>query len=337
VIRSRQRCSAALAGLLLALSLAAASSAASHPGGAPAAHELSASWFGAAGGPLFFASDELTSTVEVFSATTHAEVGLIAGTVPGGLAVDAAGNIYVADEGFISGGQRIVEFAPHARKPLRILSDQGFQPVELALAADGTVYVANDCAFAPSAGGCTGGAGNVVAYAPGATEPSQTLSVPRMPTPERIAVDAAGDVVVAGLTKPICSDCSPGKETAGEFAPSGKYTHIAIPHPVAPLRFDGTGRLAVLRGASSTLDLYQLPSPTPVGHIRLGAGAPDHIYDFAFSSDGSDVWAAKIVTSPGFEHEEAIEYSYTAGRESASFLIVGTLAFSAAVSPGLLP
>ncbi len=337
MIRGVQCWSAAFAGPLLALALAAASSAASHPARAPAARELSASWFGATSGPLFFASDELTSTVEVFSATTHAEVGLIAGTVPSGLAVDAAGNIYVADEGFISGGQRIVEFAPRARKPLRILSDQGFQPVGLAVGSDGTVYVANDCAFAPSFGGCAGAAGNVVTYAPGATQPSQTLSVPRMPTPERVAVDAAGDVVVAGLTKPICSDCSPGKETAGEFVAGAKYTHLAIPHPLAPLHFDSTGRLAVLRGAACALDLYELPSTTPVARVHLGSGAPEHVYDFAFSSDGNDVWAAKILTSPGFEREEAIEYSYTGGHESASFLVVGTLALSAAVSPGLQP
>jgi hypothetical protein len=280
----------------------------------------------------------LTSGVQVFSATTRSEVGLIAGTVPAGLTVDGAGNVYVADTGFLSGGQRVVEFAPRARKPLRILDDAGFQPYGIGVGPDGTVYVANDCTFVPSAGGCVQKAGNVVAYAPGATEPTARLTVPHMNAPERLAVDAAGEIVVSGLTGYLCSECPAGREIVGEFdSTHAKFTRLAIAHPLAPLHFDAVGRLAILRPSTSTLDLFALPSTTPVAHVDLGEAGPDRVHDFALSSNGADVWAAKEVYSPGFGHEQAMKFGYPGGHPSTALLVVGTFAYWIAVSPELQP
>jgi hypothetical protein len=301
-------------------------------------HVLEASWFGDTSGPLVYLSDGLTSIVQVFSASTQREVGLIYGMVPAGLAVDASGNIYVADSGALSGGQRVVEFAPQLRKPLRILDDTGLQPVGIGVGADGTVYAANDCIFIPSFGGCQGGPGNVVGYAPGATQPSFTLSVPGMGAPQRVAVDAGGNIVVSGYSGVICSSCNPGKEVMGEFLSAHtKYKQLGISHPLSPGHFDAQGRFALLRLPANMLDLYDLPSTKVVGSVSLGAPEPDQVRDFAFSSDGNDVWAAKMVYNPGIGHEESMEFTYTAGQQATAFLVVGTFGYWIAVSPGLQP
>lgn len=95
-------------------------------------------------------------------------------TRPVGVALDAKGDLYVADAGTAGGpGPKIVIFdAPLANAEAAtstIALPAGANPSDIKVDANGTVYVLNSAA---------GGGSQLLVYAAGATTPSETLALP---------------------------------------------------------------------------------------------------------------------------------------------------------------
>lgn len=62
---------------------------------------------------------------------------------PGGLTTDRKGNLYVADEGPISGKWTVQVYAPGSTSPTKSYTTDLSSPTDTAVAKDGTIYVAN--------------------------------------------------------------------------------------------------------------------------------------------------------------------------------------------------
>jgi hypothetical protein len=62
---------------------------------------------------------------------------------PGGLTTDRKGNLYVADEGQISGKWTVQVYAPGATSPTKSYTTDLSSPTDSAVAKDGTIYIAN--------------------------------------------------------------------------------------------------------------------------------------------------------------------------------------------------
>ena len=62
---------------------------------------------------------------------------------PGGLTTDRKGNLYVADEGPISGVWTVQVYAPGVTSPTKSYTTDLSSPTDTAVAKDGTIYIAN--------------------------------------------------------------------------------------------------------------------------------------------------------------------------------------------------
>jgi hypothetical protein len=62
---------------------------------------------------------------------------------PGGLTTDRKGNLYVADEGKISGQWTVQVYAPGATSPSKSYTTDLSSPTDSVVAKDGTIYIAN--------------------------------------------------------------------------------------------------------------------------------------------------------------------------------------------------
>lgn len=120
-----------------------------------------------------YVSSQLTSqgAVNVYSTQGQGQppvATITAGiSAPAGLAVDASGNLYVAN----SGNNTVTVYAPGQTTPSATYSSGISTPLGVAVGSDGTLYVANE----------TGGAsyaGSVTEYPSGSTTPSVTIELP---------------------------------------------------------------------------------------------------------------------------------------------------------------
>lgn len=191
-------------------------SASARPGGAFAAKPV----------PILYASAFLNGTIEEYDQSGRSQRPFA--SIPGlsesiGLAVDSHGNLYVGQSG------SVVEFARGANKPLKTYDDGGHQVGGVTVCPNGTLYAANSEGDTLSvyAGGATEPTGTIVipngqvfhlacdatndvfvTVAGGAYEVievpangSGPIGLPIAPYgfPEGIAIDRAGDIVVAQI------------------------------------------------------------------------------------------------------------------------------------------
>jgi hypothetical protein len=127
-------------------------------------------------------------------------LGTISGlSNPQGVGVDRAGNFYVAN----TGASNVLEFAKGGTTPIATLTDTGNYPVDVAVAANGTVYVANIFTTSFTAG-------NVTVFPAGHTTPTRTITDPHFFQVISDAVDEHNELVV-------CYNASAGGGSCDEF------------------------------------------------------------------------------------------------------------------------
>jgi serine/threonine-protein kinase len=101
---------------------------------------------------------------------------------PGGISLDGAGNLYVANQG----GGTVTIYAPGETLPSLTLSQGLTEPVDSAIDANGDVYVSNR-ATTPS----------IVVYPQGQTVPSATITSSLIQIPTAVIFDATGNLYFA--------------------------------------------------------------------------------------------------------------------------------------------
>lgn len=193
--------------------------------------------------PNGYGSSQLTcpTWISVYQSNTPTLVdklpGLCKGTDgSGAVAFDDEGNLYWADH--FNGA--VLVFAPGQTKPSRTISWGAPSPYSIAVAPNGTLYVANLGPFNVGYG-----ASSISVYAPGKSAPSYSI-VDGISSPIYITVDAAGTLYVANC--PGCELPYYGLSQTGsvsEYAPGEKdpsrivYAGAVMPFALA-VDSDGT-------------------------------------------------------------------------------------------------
>jgi hypothetical protein len=204
---------------------------------------------------------------------------------PQGLAADAKGNVYIAD----TANSRVVVLN-ESGSLVETLSDPGEYPAGVGVATDGTVGVTNILST-------SGGSGNVVFYAPGATSPSRTATgllsrfyfggFDKSGNFYLDGEDSGGNVHVAVVAK--------GSDTVSDTGITG----VAFPGGV---QVDTKDVLNVDDQTCPCIQTYKLPSLTHQRTIALNVGDP---VTFAFVKGDADIWVGGSPIG---------EYSYPAGK-----------------------
>ena len=146
-------------------------------------------------GTLVYASQPFESAVDIWAPAgkkfkAAGVLALAPGSVPLGLTVDGAQNLYVAISSFGSATPSVDVFARGTMTPNKIYTQGLSGPVDVAVDHHGTLYVAN--LADPKGGGCAQGSGpggSVVEYAKGSMAPTRTIA--DFPgCPNAVAVDS---------------------------------------------------------------------------------------------------------------------------------------------------
>ena len=200
---------------------------------------------------------------------------------PCGVAVDRAGNIYVADTG--NGSVRMISPAGLVSTLFATPADGLFRPIGIAASDDGLVYVTDDRGRIVEMGLVSGGrivAGSSPGFAEG------TGADARFRGPTGLAVAVAGRLVVAdsrnALIRQVAASSRiearpPGPPSVAPRFNAGSFSTQPLLWPLLPMEgpFEITGTLGELRGSDGTerfhsgLDV-QAHEGTPVVAVRSG-------------------------------------------------------------------
>lgn len=294
-----------------------------------------ARWAPGISGPLLYIADydngQGLAVVQIYSIATHKQVGQIGGLgFPTAMTVDLAGNLYIAEQAVSQ--PEILVFPPGATSPSRTISEAGYEPNDVAVGLDGSIYVANFCQ-GDNISGCNGD-GFTVKYPPAGSPTFYDV----VGAPAFLAVRSTNQLVIAGDRSAPVGDFPKIKPlTVGTDGGGFRTLHLpgAKESSFPRIKFDRQDRLALLAGGYDDFSFLQVIKPPyvrAVATLPLGAVA----FDFAFPKDGSHVWTGLFST--GSSRAIAEELTYPGGKVVASFPVAdaygsNTYPLSIAVSP----
>jgi hypothetical protein len=267
---------------LLGAGIAAALVGCSGPAGvtglAPGSLSGAAARSGTASTGRIYSSSYSDNTVVYYDKGTgpnNPVAGSLAGTfeAPENMAVDAGGNLYVAN----GDAQNVLVYAPGATSPTRTLSAPDGFPDDVAIAPDGTVYAAN-------VWGMAGNPGTIEVYANGSATPTSVLRDDAFSEVVGVALDHAGNVFVS-------YNANHGQDGFVEEFHKGNAIATKIKVAAAGgIGFDPYGHLLLINRTASTLDVYAPGSSKPLHKLAL-PGSP--IY-FKIGSNGKMLYVANF-------------------------------------------
>lgn len=217
-------------------------------------------------------------------------LGQLSGALDGpeGMATDANGTLYVANT--IDGN--VLVYAPGATSPTKTLTDlKGWVPGELAIGADGTLYVTNIHGPLPKKCGtfCIPKPGNIAVYARGSDKPTavyKTWPATQAYYPIGIGLDSKGDIFASYETSAVSGE----NASVIEFAAGAKTpteTGIVLGY-AGGITFDAKGHMLVGDLTCPCIDVFRRGSNIPSRQI-VKTGTP---VTFTFDSSGRDLYVA---------------------------------------------
>ncbi len=312
-------------------------------------HAAGKSWTAGSTGTLLYTSQPLLNAIDIWSVTNKGfkmtgQLSVGAGNLPFGLTVDAAQNLYVAISSFGSGTPSVEVFPRGATKPSTIYTTGLKEPIDVAVNAKGTVYVANLYETEGSACGASSGpSGSVVEYDAGSTSPSRTITgFPGCPS--GIAADASGNSYLTYVYYPA----------TGTFLQSDviKYGNKSTTGKALGLKVPGGPQLGGIQVASNgDLVVQNVQDDATVNQILTfphGSISPSNTIQYPgtgwgtgfkfFALSGNRIFAPAYV-APNFSFVAATpaEFSYPSGRQvivQSKLGSTGPFSYGFAVSPG---
>jgi hypothetical protein len=250
--------------------------------------------------PLLFVGSSGAGTIDVFSVRNNKyslEYQIQDDNGPEGLHTDAAGNLYVADEGIGTegpGAGDIDVYAPGSESPFRQIFP-GYNVSDVVAATNGALYASN---FGPDG---YFGPGSLSIYKPGSDFPSSTTVIPNAFQALSVVRDPSSrDVFVT------YSDYSDGGHIA-LFKPGRGPKDLGVSYPTPwGIAEDAQGNLLVAAG--SKIQIYSQKGKS-VGSFAV----PGIAYRLGFNTDRSLLY---VTTFDNFDVEI---FSYPKGK------MVGTI------------
>ena len=231
-------------------------------------------------------------------------------SLPSGVGVDSAGNVYVAN----FGAQNVPVYAKGSTMVIRTLDDTGHLPVDVKVDPSGTVYVAN-------LQDTNSSSGSISVYAPGSTTITRVIRDPNFGTVSGIAIDEHRELIA-------CYNNANGG-FCDEFVHARGHGTTVVSTSGAPgmegVAFDNAGDLAVQSVLTGTQ--YFTPSFTSCGTDPVNG---EEMY-LAFDRSAGDIYKTN---TGGFIEEDAygtcsgatLEKKYDAG-------LNGNVPYGVAVDP----
>jgi hypothetical protein len=270
---------------------------------------------------VFFANSK-ENYVEIWERKKSELVGIISPLhKPAGLAVDVQNRVYVAD----SGDQKVPVFeSPYNGAPVETLDDSGYVPHGVAVAADGTVAVTNECSTAK---GCAAGSGSIVLYAKGQTTPCSTIVTPDYTSVGFGAFDSAGNLYFDGFVKKKVVVSIVQGECSGSTY-NKLQSDYGMEYP-GSLQFGPHKRLSIIDATAETIVTYTAFTNALVKFAVTPLNSKYAIQPtaFAFTKAGDSVYTVNTGGGSG-EH-----FDFPAGGMSKQVFSLGGKPTGVAISP----